>query len=171
MTQKVLILFAFHKSCTCNLLVKPPWNLLLLSANMSVEWSLVHDIHSTTHIFFRMNFRMIIPVRPVLLGMDSIPIIISPVVNSRFVSGIIMLFIIWVPNDYQMPVAYSNATYPGDLAVPWFNGLTFLQDMLRWKFPFFSVYGGKYVVMQYALRLTTAQISTFMCDLYPNDLV
>ena len=34
-----------------------------------------------------------------------------------------------------------------------------------------SKYGGKYVVMQYALRLTTAQISTFMCDLYPNDLV
>ena len=35
----------------------------------------------------------------------------------------------------------------------------------------YIAYGGKYVVMQYALRLTMAQISTFMCDLYPNDLV
>ena len=34
-----------------------------------------------------------------------------------------------------------------------------------------SEYGGKYVVMQYALRLTTEQISTFTGDLYPNDLV
>ena len=35
----------------------------------------------------------------------------------------------------------------------------------------YFVCGGKYVVMQYALRLTTEQISTFTCDLYPNDLV
>ena len=35
----------------------------------------------------------------------------------------------------------------------------------------YSKYGGKYVVMQYALRLTTEQISTFTGDIYPNDLV
>ena len=46
------------------------------------------------------------------------------------------------------------------------------QNIMRYIIdPVVSIYGGKYVVMQYALRLTTAQISTFMCDLYPNDLV
>ena len=55
-----------------------------------------------------------------------------------------------------------------------FRIYTFDIIAIIWTIFMFCVYmfnGGKYVVMQYALRLTTAQISTFMCDLYPNDLV